>query len=190
MNKHSDYSKTHLNSFPHSQFPRILTLSKFRPACSANINCVFYVHCRSRVSLEDVGVEDGEESEDPAADTEDEIQRKTTRIRHQMEKERKQKVKAAKHHKAHNYHQSHPRSHMGQGSALTNHVTANSSTLHRPPGMSPTQAAVVAANQSYHSALYPPSLNSVASASTPNLHTAFLDQSQLHCSPQVGTEQR
>ena len=105
-----------------------------------------------------------------AADTEDEIQRQTNKIRKEIEKERKQKVK--------NKHTASPKKIYPRPDvqilARPNHSSSDSTNGY---GMSPTRAAIAAANRSYHQALYTPSLSSCASTSTPNLASAALYES-------------
>ena len=125
---------------------------------------------------------DEETTDGQAADTEDEIQRQTNKIRKEIEKERKQKVKVK--HSA-----SSKRAH-----AQTTPCNSASNESSNGCGISPTMAAIAAANHSYHQALYTtPSLSSCASASTPNLANSalyepivtFNQHQQQHCHQMV-----
>ena len=108
---------------------------------------------------------DEDTTDGQAADTEDEIQRQTNKIRKEMEKERKQKVKAKQSASSLRTH-THP-----DVQIIASNAGSESSN---GCGMSPTMAAIAAANHSYHQALYTPSLSSCASASTPNLANSAL----------------
>ena len=117
--------------------------------------------------MSSVAVDEDTATDGQAADTEDEIQRQTNKIRREIEKERKQKVKIK--------HPAPPpvkmRTHPDV-QILANSTTGSDSISGY--GMSPTMAAIAAANHSYHQALYTPSLSSCASTSTPNLASAAL----------------
>ena len=118
--------------------------------------------------MSSVTVDEDTATDGQAADTEDEIQRQTNKIRREIEKERKQKVKIK--------HPAPPpvkmRTHPDV-QILANSTAASDSISGY--GMSPTMAAIAAANHSYHQALYTtPSLSSCASTSTPNLASAAL----------------
>ena len=118
--------------------------------------------------MSSVTVDDDTATDGQAADTEDEIQRQTNKIRREIEKERKQKVKVK--HPAPSPVKMHP-----DVQILANSNTGSDSISRY--GMSPTMAAIAAANHSYHQALYTPSLSSCASTSTPNLASAALYES-------------
>ena len=120
--------------------------------------------------MSSVTVDEDTATDGQAADTEDEIQRQTNKIRREIEKERKQKVKIKRTAPPPVKMHSHP-----DVQILAN-STAGSDSI-SGYGISPTMAAIAAANHSYHQALYTPSLSSCASTSTPNLASAALYES-------------
>ena len=114
---------------------------------------------------------DEETTDGQAVDTEDEIQRQTKKIRKEIEKERRQKVKGK-----------HGASPVGTHAQHGVQILVNNASSESPNGcgISPTMAAIAAANHSYHQALYTPSLSSCASTSTPNLANAAIYEPSEH----------
>ena len=119
----------------------------------------WFAYRRSPATVSSVTM-DEETTDGQAVDTEDEIQRQTNKIRKEIEKERKQKVKTK-------HNASSKRAHA---QIIPSNSAGNESS--NGCGMSPTMAAIAAANHSYHQALYTtPSLSSCAS---PNLANSAL----------------